>query len=382
MSAGELLVVAGEASGDLHGARLLAELKALVPEVRPFGLGGDEMRSTGFEALAHSSEISVTGFTEVLRILRRAHQIFRLLLAETDRRRATSAVLIDSPDFNLRLAAKLRRRGVRVIYYVSPQVWAWRRWRINQIARTVDRMLVIFPFEVDFYRRHGVEAVYVGHPLIDEIPVLEQVWDRSADPRSVPESLVLSLLPGSRSSEVRSLLPPMLASVRLIAEELPVEVRLIEAPTVPAELFDRLLADAGVELVRVKRDRFRAIARSHLALCASGTATLEVGLLGTPMIVLYRLTWWSAWLARMLVNLPHFSMVNLVLGEAAVPELAQGEVEPRRLSAEAVRLLRDPERIAAMRRSLAGLRPRLGSGGASRRAAAEIAVRLGYEVPT
>ncbi len=379
MSVGELLVVAGEASGDLHGARLLAELKALVPEVRPFGLGGDEMQRTGFEALAHSSEISVTGFTEVLRILRRAHQIFRLLLAETERRRVTTAVLIDFPDFNLRLAAKLRRRGVRVIYYVSPQVWAWRRRRVHQIARTVDRMLVIFPFEVDFYRRHGVDAVHVGHPLIDEIPVLEQVWDRPAD----PESLVLTLLPGSRSSEVQSLLPPMLASVRLVAEELPVKVQLIEAPTVPAELFDRLLADAGVELIRVKRDRFRAIARSHLALCASGTATIEVGLLGTPMIVLYRLTWWSYRLVRMLAGkLSHFSMVNLVLGEAVVPELLQGEVEPRRLAAEAVELLGDPERIAAMRRSLAGLRQRLGSGGASRHAAAEIAARLGYEVPS
>lgn len=376
MSVGDLLVVAGEASGDLHGARLLAELKALVPEVRPFGLGGDEMRSTGFEALAHSSEISVTGFTEVLRILRRARQIFRLLLAETDRRRATSAVLIDFPDFNLRLAAQLRRRGVRVIYYISPQVWAWRQRRITQIARTVDRMLVVFPFEVDFYRRHGVEAVHVGHPLIDEIPALEHVWDRSGG--SGP--LVLSLLPGSRSSEVRALLPPMLASIRLIAEALPVEVRLIQAPTVPAELFDRLLADAGVELVRVRKDRFRAIAQSHLALCASGTATLEVGLLGTPMIVLYRLTWWSYSLARMLVKLPHFAMVNLVLGEAVVPELLQGEVEPRRLSAEALELLGDPEKIAAMRRSLAGLRQRLGSGGASRRAAAEVAARLGNEV--
>jgi len=377
MSVGDLLVVAGEASGDLHGGRLLAELKALVPELRPFGLGGDEMGRTGFEALAHSSEISVVGFTEVLRILRRALRIFRMLLAETDRRRAAWAVLIDFPDFNLRLAAKLRRRGVRVIYYISPQVWAWRRRRVTQIARTVDRMLVLFPFEVDFYRRHGVEAVHVGHPLIDEIPTLVNVWDRSG----VPGPVVLSLLPGSRSSEVRSLLPPMLASVRLLAATLPVKVQLIQAPTVPAELFDRLLAGAGVELVRVREDRFRAIAQSHLALCASGTATIEVGLLGTPMIVLYRLTWWSYSLARLLVRLPHFSMVNLVLGEAVVPELLQGEVEPRRLCAEAVRLLGDPEKIAAMRRSLAGLRQRLGSGGASRRAAAEIAARLAEEVP-
>lgn len=377
MSAGDLLVVAGEASGDQHGAALLAELRELVAELRPFGLGGDEMRRAGLEALADASEISVVGITEALRILRRAHQIFRQLLAEVDRRQVRTAVLIDFPDFNLRLAAQLARRGVRVIYYISPQVWAWRRRRVRTIARTVERMLVVFPFEVDFYRRHGVEAVHVGHPLIDRIPAREQVWDRPPDesPR------VVSLLPGSRPSEVRALLPPLLAAARRIAAELPVRVQLIQAPTVPAALFDPLLAGRP-EVERITGDRFSALAHSHLALCASGTATLEVGLLGTPLIVVYRLTRWSYWLARMLVELPHFSMVNLVLGEAVVPELLQQEVEPRRIAAAALRLLRDPEAVATMRRSLAGLRQRLGGGGASRRAAVEIAQLLDCEVPS
>lgn len=375
VSAADVLVVAGEASGDLHGARLLAQLAELAPHLRPFGLGGDEMRSAGLDAVAHSSEIAVVGITEALTVLPRAWRIFRRLLAEVDRRGARAAVLIDSPDFNLRLARKLERRGVRVLYYISPQIWAWRRGRVRSIAAHVDRMLVVFPFEVDFYRRHGVEVVHVGHPLIDEIPRLEQAWDRP--PPAAGEPFVVALLPGSRPSEVRALLPTMLESVRRLAGALTIRARLIQAPTVDPALFDELIADSGaVEVERVRRDRFAAIAGSHLALCASGTATLEVGLLGTPLIVLYRLKLGSYILARMLVDLEHFSMVNLVLGRRAVPELAQGDAEPGRVASEARRLLEDPAGIGVMREALAELRPRLGAGGASRRAAEVIAARV------
>lgn len=371
MSAGDLLVVAGEASGDLHGARLLAALADVAPGLRAFGLGGAEMRAAGFEALADSSEIAVVGITEAVRILPRAWRIFRRLVGEVDRRGARCAVLIDSPELNLRLAAKLHRRGVTVLYYISPQIWAWRKGRVKTIAENVDRMLVVFPFEVDFYRRHGVDVVHVGHPLIDEVPRLPQVWD--GPPPAAGEPFVVSLLPGSRASEVRALLPTLLESVRLLAEELPVAVRLIQAPTLDASLVDGIVAASAVELERVKTDRFRAIAESHLALCASGTATIEVGLLGTPLVVLYRLHRWTYLLARILVDLEYFSMVNLVLGGRAVPELAQHDARPDRIAAEARRLLENPEEIETMRAALAELRPRLGEGGASRRAAEEVA---------
>jgi lipid-A-disaccharide synthase len=375
MSADDVLVVAGEASGDLHGARLLARLAELAPGLRPFGLGGDEMRAAGLDAVAHSSEIAVVGITEALRVLPRAWRIYRRLLAEAERRRAASAVLIDSPEFNLRLARRLSRRGVRVLYYISPQIWAWRQGRVRTIAACVDRMLVVFPFEVDFYRRHGVDVIHVGHPLIDEIPPLEQAWERP--PPAPGEPFVVALLPGSRSSEVRSLLPAMLESARRLGESLPVAVRLIQAPTVDARLVDALIAAGpALEIERVRRDRFPAIAGAHLALCASGTATLEVGLLGTPMIVLYRLKLGSYILARLLVDLEHFSMVNLVLGRRAVPELAQRDAAPERVAAEARRLLESPAEIEVMRQALAELRPRLGAGGASRRAAEVIADRI------
>jgi lipid-A-disaccharide synthase len=368
----ELLVVAGEASGDLHGARLVTELRRLVPDLSVFGLGGDELRAAGLDPVAHSAEISVVGITEVLRILKRAREIFAALLAEVDRRRPAAAVLVDFPDFNLRLARELKKRGVRVIYYISPQVWAWRRGRVKMISQVVDRMLVLFPFEVDFYRRYGVDVVHVGHPLVDEVPQLASTWEKGEP--SGPYRV--ALLPGSRVSEVEALLPVMLAAVRRLSEELPVEARLIRAPSIPEGMIEEEIELSGLPVRVVAEDRFAAVADSHLALCASGTATLEVGLLGTPMVMLYRLGRWTYLLAKLLVRLPHVSLVNLVLGRGVVPELLQGAASAERIALEAEQILIDDREREAMREALAELRGRLGSGGASRRAALEIAELL------
>ncbi len=366
-----LLIVAGEASGDLHGARLLAELRRLRPEVSAFGLGGDELRAAGFEALAESREIAVVGLVEVLKILPRARAIFRLILAEVERRRPEAAVLIDSPDFNLRLARELKRRGIKVLYYISPQVWAWRQSRVKQIRRRVDRMMVLFPFEETFYHQHGVSAVCVGHPLVDEVPILPQVWD--VEPRPPYR---LALLPGSRASEIERLLPLMLEAASTLAAELPVEVSLVRAATIPEASFAPFLAAARCPVEVVSSERYRHLATVHLALCASGTATLEVGLLGTPLIVLYRLQRWTFFLARFLIKLPHISLVNLVLGRGVVPEMLQDEAEPRAVARRAMTLLNDALAVAEMRDGLAELRGRLGASGAARRAAAVVAQEL------
>ncbi len=368
-----VLVVAGEASGDLHGARLLGELRRRVPDLRPFGLGGTQLAREGLERMADSADISVVGITEVLKVLSRAREIFHELLEQVDRRQPVLAILIDFPEFNLRLARQLKRRGVRVAYYISPQVWAWRRRRVRQIARVVDKMLVLFPFEVDFYRGHDVDAVHVGHPLVDEVPVLSHVWDEEHDTEG---PFVIALLPGSRRSEVEALLATMLESVAEIARRLPVVVELIRAPTVPRSLLSEAVELTGLPVRIVSSHRFECLSRSHVALCASGTATLELGLLTTPMVVVYRLTGWSYLLARLLVRLPSFSLVNLVLEEPVVPELIQADVHPARVASEVVALLRDRKRVPAMRRKLALLRDRLGEGGASGRAADEIAGML------
>jgi lipid-A-disaccharide synthase len=369
----ELLVVAGEASGDLHGARLISELRQRVPGLTAFGLGGDEMRAAGLQSVAHSSEVAVVGITEVLKVLPRIREVFADLLHEVDRRRPALAVLIDFPDFNLRLARQLKGRGLEIVYYISPQVWAWRKGRVKTIARLVDRMLVLFPFEVDFYRRHGVDVIHVGHPLVDEVPVLPQAWDAA---KAEDGPFRVALLPGSRLSEVEALLPTLLAAVERLARRLPIEARIIRAPTVPRELLDEAVELSGLTVAIVESDRFAAIADSHVALCASGTATLEVGLLGTPMVMVYRLASWTYLLARLLVRLPNVALVNLVLGRRVVPELIQGQANPERIAAEAARLLTDADARKAMRTALAEVRCRLGAGGASGRAAGEVAEML------
>ena len=360
-----VLVVAGEASGDLHAARLVSALRASGVEVEAFGLGGDELAAAGVELLAHSKEIAVVGITEVLKILPRARRIFRELLAAVDARKPDLAILVDFAEFNLRLAKELADRDLAVVYYVSPQVWAWRRGRVKAIGRTVDRMMVLFPFEAEFYREHGVEVTHVGHPLVDEVPVLESTWDRDPEPKSFR----LALLPGSRGSEVAALLPTMLAAAERIAAVVPCEIRLLRAPTVEISQLERYVSACRLPVDVVSSDRFASIADSHLALCASGTATLEVGLLGTPLVVLYKLHLWTYFLARWLVDVPAFSLVNLVLGEKIVPELFQQEASPRRVAEEGLRLLRDHEARARVRAGLSRVREALGEGGASARAA-------------
>ena len=261
-----------------------------------------------------------------------------------------------------------------MLYYISPQVWAWRRGRVKTIARLVDRMLVLFPFEVDFYREHDVDVVHVGHPLVDEVPVLPQAWDTD-EPcrRAVPGGAA------ARLAEERGRIPaPHPAGGRAAARR--------RAPHRGADhparrrsrrrWWTRRSSSPGCRCEIIGEDRFAAIADSHLALCASGTATLEVGLLGTPMIMVYRLASWTYVLAKLLVHLPNVSLVNLVLGRRVVPELIQGDANPRRIAAEAARLLTDAGERGRMRAALAEVRGRLGEGGASRRAAAEVAAML------
>ena len=373
------LVVAGEASGDMHAARLLAELRRLRPDLRPFGMAGEESARAAVELLANSSEVAVVGITEVLRVLPRAREVFDLLVAEAARRRPPVALLVDFPEFNLRLVKKLKRLGVRIAYYVSPQVWAWRRGRVRMISRWVDRMLVLFPFEAEFYDSHGVQVEHVGHPLVDEVPELPQVWDA---PHAGDGPRRLALLPGSRRSEVEKLLPVMLGAARELAKKVPLCVTVVRAQTIAPELLAPYLeaadlAAAGLNVAVVESDeRFCVVAGSHLALCASGTATLEVALLRTPLLVLYRLNRGSYWLGRLVVKLPWFSLVNLVMNEAVVPELLQAEANPERIAAESLRLLTDGRARAQMRQGLAGVRNRLGASGASVRAATAVAQLL------
>ncbi len=369
MAADELLIVAGEASGDLYGSRLLEELRAQRPQLRAFGLGGRQLAQTGMELLADAEETSAMGLGAVLKILPKARRVFRRLLDEVDRRGTTTAVLIDFPEFNLRLARQLHRRGVRVVYYVSPQIWAWRRGRVRQVERWVERMLVLFPFEEDFYRSHGVEVSTVGHPLVDEVPELSHVLDHGV-PSEGPYRV--ALMPGSRRSEIDHLLPTLLDAAALLADEISVSFVLIRARTVSGALLEPYLASSQVPVEVESEDRFAAAAGCHLALCASGTANVELALVGTPMIIVYRVGPLSYALGQLVLSFTYVSLVNLLLGRGVVPELLQSDATPAGIRDEALRWLRDPPRVEEMRRQLTEVRGRLGDGGASRRAAGHV----------
>jgi lipid-A-disaccharide synthase len=363
-----VFVSCGEPSGDFYGGELLRNLREFHPGLTSFGLGGDHLQAQGTRLLAHTRDLAVVGITEVIRHLGRLHGIYSRAVAEIRREPPDVAVLVDYPDINLRFARVLKELGVPVVYYVSPQIWAWKKGRIHAIRATVSRMLVIFPFEEDLYRKAGVEVRFVGHPLVDAArPAPDQaVFLREAG--LDPARPVVAVLPGSRRAEVGHNLPPLAASLPRFRSVRPdLQFLVARAPGLPDRLFDTALAGSGA---RVVEGRSHAVLGSAvLALVASGTATVETAILGTPMVVVYRLSPLTYFLGRPFVSVPHYAMPNLVAGRRIVPEIIQAEFTPERVAAEGLLLLQDPEKAAAMRRDLAEVRLKLGASGASRRAA-------------
>jgi lipid-A-disaccharide synthase len=370
----KIAIIAGEASGDLHAAKVVHELKALDPALSAFGIGGDLLAAEGVELLHHAREMAIVGLFNVLRHLRFFRRVFDELIASIERERPDAVILVDYPEFNLRVARRCHQLGVRVLYYISPQVWAWRRGRVKKIARIVDHMLVIFPFEEEFYRKFGVPVTYVGHPLIDELH--DAVEAAGATPTQVRSSggggpLRLALMPGSRRHEVHSLLPPMLDAVAELQRGHEVDAFVIQAPTISSRQLRDLMAAANTFVRIVEYDGGMSLAGADVALSSSGTATLEAAIVDTPVVVMYRLSALTYRLAQWLVKVPHFSLVNIVAGEPVVPELIQHDVNGVRIAKE-VRNLLEPAENARMRASLALVRARLGGRGASRRAAEEV----------
>jgi lipid-A-disaccharide synthase len=367
-----LLVCAGEPSGDLYGGELVRHLRHEVPDLEVFGLGGDHLAGQGSHLLAHVRELAVVGLLEVISHLRRLRRVFRSVLDEVDRARPDAAVLVDYPDFNLRLARELRRRGVPVVYYVSPQVWAWRRGRLRGIRETVERMLVIFPFEEAIYREAGIPVSFVGHPLVD---LVAPPPDRDSFLRAEgldPGRPVLAVLPGSRPKEVALNLPPLAGGLaRIHAARPDVQLMLALAPSLDEALVRAGLGPTPVRLVRGQAHA--ALGSATASLVASGTATVEAALLDAPLVVVYRLSALTYQLGRRLVKVPHFAMVNLIAGRRLAPELIQADFTPERVTEESLALLDDPARREAMREGLAEVRRRLGAPGASARAAGEVA---------
>jgi lipid-A-disaccharide synthase len=369
-----IMIVTGEASGDLHGANLLREMRMRVPDLQACGMGGTELARLGMEILYDAAKVSVVGIFEVLAHLGDILAAQRVLRRRMERDRPDLLILIDLPDFNLPLAKKAKRLGIPVFYYISPQVWAWRSGRVRLIRQWVDKIGVILPFEEEFFRRHGVKAYYVGHPLLDTVMT---TMDRDEFCRRHgidPQRRLIGLLPGSRKREIASLLPVYLESARLIQCQL-AERPVFLLPLAPT-VSDEDLQAAGVEQAKaeldlyiIRENRYDMMAACTAVMAASGTVTLELAILRVPMVVTYKLSPLTYQLARLLVKLDYFSLPNLIVGERAVPELLQGDVTAERLAQEVADLLLSPQRMGEMQLSLDHIKEKLGRPGASEKAA-------------
>jgi len=373
----EILVVATEASADLHAARVLEELRLIRPDLVAFGMGGAKLRGAGLESLRQAEEMSVMGIAEVLPKIPVILGIMRELQAAAAARRPAVALLVDSPDFNLRLAVKLKRLGVKVVYYVSPSVWAWRRGRVKTIARVVDRMLCILPFEERFYENTGVSARFVGHPFAER-PRPEAPSAYRASLGIAQGRTTIALLPGSRRSEVKRIFPPMLqAAERIHAKHPDAQFVVPVAPTLAEDVLAPYLArHATLDVTLAPGRAEAAVGAADAALVKSGTSVLEAALMLRPMVVVYRLSWLSYLVGRLFVRLAHFALVNLLAGRTLVPELLQRQASPERMAAEIERLLEDGPARAEQLRGLEEVRASLGAPGAPRRVAEELARRL------
>jgi lipid-A-disaccharide synthase len=348
-----LLLSSGEASGDLHAGRLAAALRDRgVTEI--FGLGGPQMAAAGVELVAEAREVSVLGITEILHRLPDLRRVFRRLLAAVDERRPPLAVLVDFPGFHLRLARHLRRRGVRNVYFIAPQFWAWRPWRVRVVRRRFERVLCIFPFEMDFYSCNGVEAEFIGHPLVGRVhpsAPQEELRNRWSLEAGRP---VVALLPGSRGREVAQNLPPMLEAARELASTRQAQLLLASAPGLETAALAPA-RDSGLGIRIIEGASYDVLAAADVAVVSSGTATVEAALCRTPMVVVYRVSPVTAAMARPLIRAPYFAMPNLIARRRVVPELIQEAFTGPAVAQEVIRLLDSPPDREAMKHGLAAV---------------------------
>lgn len=367
-----IMISCGEPSGDLYAGALTAEILRLAPDAVITGFGGDRLAAAGATLVENFSGLSVTGLLEVVRLLPRTYATYKRLVADADAQRPDVFVAIDFPDFNFTLARALKKRGIPIVYYISPQLWAWRAGRMKTMKRLVDEVLVIFPFEEGIYREAGVPVRWVGHPLFDTQPPARERGEFLASLGLEPGRPTVALLPGSRTNEVREILPTLVDAAPLIRASVPgAQFVLPRAPHLRDELFEPLarLGAAQVPLAIVDGHADDVLASADVAIVASGTVTVQAALHECPMVVVYRLSPLTYRLGRPFVHVTTYAMPNLVAGHPVVPELIQDAFTAEAVSTHAVRVLTDPAHAEQVRRDLREVRRRLGDPGASRRAA-------------
>lgn len=367
-----ILIVAGENSGEKYGANLVLQFKKTRPSFSYFGIGGKKMEDEGVEILFPMEELAVVGVVEILGHLPRIRRIFRRLKDEIKNRKPLASVLIDSPDFNLRLARRLKKLGVPVLYYISPTVWAWRKGRLKTIKKAVSKMLLIFPFEEKLYREQGIPATYVGHPLRERVKISfgrEEFFRKyGLDSRRK----LITLLPGSRKSEIRYHLPVLLRAMELLKKEYALQFVLVQAESLERNFLLKHIPQDSADLRIISQDSYEAIASSDLVLSACGTANMETALLGTPFISFYRISPLTYTFGVRFVKIKNYSILNILAGKQVVPELIQRQFKATNILKETKRILDSESIRSEMKKDFQRIKALLGEESASLNAAREL----------
>ncbi len=368
-----LVIVAGEASGDMHAAHLIETLKRLDPSITFSGLGGPKMRAAGVDLYEDLTKMAVVGFWEVVKHYKDIKKAFNLILKKIDETAVDAVILVDYPGFNLRLARELKKRNIKVIYYISPQVWAWKQKRVHFIKKNVDKMLVLFQFEKDLYANFGINVEFIGHPLIDTIKTHGAKESFLLSNNLSPEKLTIGILPGSREKEIENLLPVMLDAAKRLAGEFPqIQFLIIKAPTIARSSIKQYLQRNSLTCQIIDDNIHDGVNACELCMVASGTATLETAILQKPMVVVYKTSLLTWILAKLFVKIADIGLVNVVAGRRIVPECVQFQATGRRIAAELKNIFTDELKIADMKTNLRAVKESLGPGGASLRAAGEV----------
>ena len=366
-----IMIVAGEASGDMHGASLVREMLKIDPSLNFYGMGGNKMQEAGVKLLVNASETAVVGLTEVISKFGTLFRIIRQMKKSLDEMKPELVILIDYPDFNLNFVAPAaKKRDIKIFYYISPQVWAWRKSRINKIKRLVNKMAVILPFEVYTYAAKGFAVDYVGHPLLD---LVKPAYSRQESLKifNLDESkTTIGLLPGSRQSEVVKLLPEMLRASEIITQKIQnVQFILPLADTLEQKTIDDIVSGFAIKVKVISGQTYDAVSCCDLAIVASGTATLETALLSVPMIIIYKISPLSYFIGKFIVNVQNIGLANIIAGKTVVPELIQEDASGNRIAAEAMDILTNTARKQEMIKELAAIRSKLGDPGAATKTA-------------
>lgn len=362
----KVMIIAGEASGDQHGARLVSHVHQLAPWVRFYGIGGQHMRQAGVRILVDAAELAVVGLIEVLKHYRHLSNVLDSMRRTLREDRPDLLILIDYPDFNLRLAKTAHALGIKVLYYISPQVWAWRQHRVITIGKRIDMMAVVFPFELPFYEAANIPVRFVGHPLTEEVHS-DLTRDQAAMAAGLdPHRPIVGLFPGSRRNELQKLLPLQIDAARLLKSKMPaVQFILPRASTLDQTEIDALLCGRGLEVKCVSGDFYNVIQSCDAIVSASGTATLEIALMGKPLVAMYHVNRLSYLIMRRLIKVEHIALCNIVAGRRVAAELIQNAATPTAIANELGRLLNDPEYTARLREGFSNVRDLLTGGHSS-----------------